>query len=94
MSARGGRGAGASASERDVVLGQLRGRGRGRTVRGRSGLRVRPLGASASAALVTLADIAELGVEIWMGPVTLDDGNRIVFINGPDNVKIELMEQS
>ena len=22
----------------------------------------------------TLADIAELGVEIWMGPVTLDDG--------------------
>ena len=42
----------------------------------------------------TLADIAEHGVEIWMGPVTLDDGSRIVFINGPDHVKIELMEQS
>ena len=42
----------------------------------------------------TLADIAEHNVEIWMGPVTLDDGSRIVFINGPDHVKIELMEQS
>ena len=41
----------------------------------------------------TLADIETQGVEIWMGPVELENGMRIVFINGPDNVKIELMEQ-
>ncbi|MEE3259460.1 MAG: VOC family protein [Candidatus Latescibacterota bacterium] len=41
----------------------------------------------------TLAEIEEHGVEIWMGPVALENGSRIVFINGPDNVKIELMEQ-
>ena len=41
----------------------------------------------------TLADIEKHGVEIWMGPVSLENGMRIVFINGPDNVKIELMEQ-
>ena len=40
----------------------------------------------------TLADIEQQGVEIWMGPVALENGMRIVFINGPDNVKIELME--
>ena len=39
------------------------------------------------------ADIETQGVEIWMGPVELENGMRIVFINGPDNVKIELMEQ-
>jgi hypothetical protein len=27
-----------------------------------------------------------------MGPVELENGMRIIFINGPDNVKIELME--
>jgi len=40
----------------------------------------------------SLADIEAQGVEIWMGPVTLENGMRIVFINGPDQVKIELME--
>ena len=40
----------------------------------------------------TLADIEAQGVEIWMGPVALENGMRIVFINGPDQVKIELME--
>jgi catechol 2,3-dioxygenase-like lactoylglutathione lyase family enzyme len=40
----------------------------------------------------TLADIDQQGVEIWMGPVALENGMRIIFINGPDNVKIELME--
>ena len=40
----------------------------------------------------TLADIEQQGVEIWMGPVALENGMRIIFINGPDNVKIELME--
>ncbi len=40
----------------------------------------------------TLADIEAQGVEIWMGPIALENGMRIVFINGPDQVKIELME--
>ena len=40
----------------------------------------------------TLADIEQQRVEIWMGPVALENGMRIIFINGPDNVKIELME--
>ena len=40
----------------------------------------------------SLADIEAQGVEIWIGPVTLENGMRIVFINGPDQVKIELME--
>ena len=40
----------------------------------------------------SLADIEAQGVEIWMGPIALENGMRIVFINGPDQVKIELME--
>jgi predicted enzyme related to lactoylglutathione lyase len=40
----------------------------------------------------TLADIEKNSVSIWMGPVQLENGMRIVFINGPDNIKIELME--
>ena len=40
----------------------------------------------------TLAHIQETGVEIWAGPLEAES-MRIVFINGPDNVKIELMEQ-
>jgi len=40
----------------------------------------------------TLAEIERHGVSIWMGPVQLENGMRIIFINGPDNVKIELME--
>ena len=40
----------------------------------------------------TLADIEAKGINIWFGPVELEDGMRILFIEGPDNVKIELME--
>ena len=40
----------------------------------------------------TLADIEKHGVNIWFGPVQIDDGSHIVFIEGPDNIKIELME--
>lgn len=39
----------------------------------------------------TLKRIEEAGVDIWAGP--LDGDMRLVFINGPDNVKIELMEK-
>ena len=42
----------------------------------------------------TLADIEKHGVSIWMGPVTLENGMRIVFIDGPDHIKIELMENA
>ena len=41
----------------------------------------------------TLAAIEAKGVSIWMGPVQLENGMRIVFVNGPDHVKIELMEK-
>ena len=41
----------------------------------------------------TMARIEECGVDIWSGPMDAG-GFRIVFINGPDNVKIELMEKS
>ena len=41
----------------------------------------------------TLARIKECNVDIWAGPMD-GGGFRIVFINGPDNVKIELMEKS
>ena len=41
----------------------------------------------------SLKTIEAQGVSIWMGPVQLENGMRIVFINGPDHVKIELMEQ-
>ena len=40
----------------------------------------------------TLARIEKCGVDIWNGPMDAG-GFRIVFINGPDNVKIELMEK-
>ncbi|NKB67975.1 MAG: hypothetical protein GKR89_13020 [Candidatus Latescibacteria bacterium] len=40
----------------------------------------------------TLAHLEKEGIPIWFGPVALEDGSRIVFINGPDNIKIELME--
>ena len=41
----------------------------------------------------TLAKIEELGVSIWFGPKN-EAPNRMVFIDGPDNVKIELLEAS
>ena len=40
----------------------------------------------------TLERIEAAGVNIWAGPLEAE-GMRIVFINGPDNVKIELMEK-
>ena len=40
----------------------------------------------------TLSRIEAAGVDIWAGPLEAE-GMRIVFINGPDNVKIELMEK-
>ncbi len=41
----------------------------------------------------TMADIESKGINIWFGPVALENGKRIVFISGPDNIKIELMEK-
>ena len=40
----------------------------------------------------TLERIEAAGVDIWAGPLEAE-GMRILFINGPDNVKIELMEK-
>ena len=40
----------------------------------------------------TMARIEELGVSIWFGPKNTAP-NRIVFIDGPDNVKVELVEK-
>jgi catechol 2,3-dioxygenase-like lactoylglutathione lyase family enzyme len=43
----------------------------------------------------TLAHLEKEGVHLWFGPVTVPDtGRRIVFIDGPDQVKIELMEKA
>ena len=41
----------------------------------------------------TLADIEKHGVNIWFGPLQLDSGQRLVFVSGPDQIKIELMEK-
>ena len=41
----------------------------------------------------TLADIEKHGVNIWFGPLQTDSGQRIVFISGPDQIKIELIEK-
>ena len=41
----------------------------------------------------TLADIERLGVNIWFGPIEVENGPRIVFVSGPDQIKIELMEK-
>ena len=51
------------------------------------------LGISTSDFDETMQRVEELGVEVWQGPMDAG-GFRIVFINGPDNVKIELMEQN
>ena len=40
----------------------------------------------------TMARLEETDTAIWAGPLQLENGQRIVFINGPDHVKIELME--
>ena len=41
----------------------------------------------------TLAAIERHGISIWAGPLTLENGQRIVFVSGPDQVKIELVEK-
>lgn len=41
----------------------------------------------------TLAHIETEGVHIWLGPVGETPG-RIIFIDGPDHIKIEIMEQA
>ena len=42
----------------------------------------------------TMAHLEKEGVHIWFGPVQVPDtGRRILFIDGPDSVKIELMEK-
>ena len=40
----------------------------------------------------TLAQIERENVHIWLGPVG-DSPGRIIFIDGPDHIKIEIMEQ-
>ena len=40
----------------------------------------------------TVADIEKHGLNIWFGPIELEDGSHILFIEGPDNIKIEIME--
>ena len=40
----------------------------------------------------TMARIKQLDVGIWNGPFVAG-GNRVVFINGPDNIKFEVIEQ-
>lgn len=41
----------------------------------------------------TLARIEEVGANIWAGPIA-NGGPRLVFVNGPDNVKIEILEKA
>ena len=42
----------------------------------------------------TMAHLEQEKVSIWAGPVTLDNGQRLVFISGPDNIKIEIVERA
>ena len=42
----------------------------------------------------TMARLEETDTAIWAGPLQLENGQRIVFINGPDHVKIEIMEMA
>ncbi len=41
----------------------------------------------------TLEAIEKNGISIWTGPLTLDSGQQMVFVNGPDQVKIEIVEK-
>jgi catechol 2,3-dioxygenase-like lactoylglutathione lyase family enzyme len=41
-----------------------------------------------------LAKAQAQGVPIWAGPLTLDSGQRLVFLQGPDQIKIEVMEKA
>ena len=42
----------------------------------------------------TLSDIKRHGIAIWTGPLDVGNGQRMVFVNGPDNVKVEILEQA
>jgi len=42
----------------------------------------------------TLAAIEEHGFSIWVGPQKLDTGQRMLFVNGPDDIKIEILEKA
>jgi catechol 2,3-dioxygenase-like lactoylglutathione lyase family enzyme len=41
----------------------------------------------------TLSRAKEHGATIWTGPLTLDNGQRLVFVSGPDHAKIEVLEK-
>ncbi len=41
-----------------------------------------------------LATIQAQGVPIWAGPIKLDSGQRLVFVQGPDQIKIEVIERA
>lgn len=41
----------------------------------------------------TMARLEETGTAIWAGPLQLESGQRVVFVNGPDHVKVEIMEK-
>ena len=40
----------------------------------------------------SLAHLVACGATFWAGPLTIETGQRIVFVQGPDNVKVEVME--
>lgn len=42
----------------------------------------------------TLESIRKHGATIWTGPLTMDNGQRLVFVSGPDHAKIEVLEKS
>lgn len=41
----------------------------------------------------TLKRIEDSGTNVWVPTFKQDTGRRILFISGPDNIKIELMEK-
>ena len=42
----------------------------------------------------TMTRLEETGTAIWAGPLQAESGQRVVFINGPDHVKIEIIEKA
>lgn len=40
----------------------------------------------------TLQMLEKKGVAFWVGPVQLESGQRLVFIEAPDGMKIEILE--
>ena len=39
----------------------------------------------------TMAAIEKQGISVWFGPIELEEGGHTIFVEGPDNVKIELL---